>query len=114
MHGRLFLHQNEQQINCFCQIIKVNFYLSLNKYQDISPYTVTIIQVNFVNPSQLDTDYNYILRDRSKLIGNNPYLKCYPTLISKDSVCNNVVPLIISKDSDNKVCLFKDAFQRIS
>ena len=51
---------------------------------------------------------NYMIKANSAFIHNNPNLKCYPIFVNKDTMHNNTSPLIISNNSDNKVCIPKD------
>ena len=38
----------------------------------------------------------------------NSNLKCYPTIINKATIQNGVLSVIITNNSDNKVCIPKD------
>ena len=53
------------------------------RYQEFPPYSTTVIQAKFENPTYLESDNNMVLKTRSAFIDNNTNLKCYPTLINK-------------------------------
>ena len=49
-----------------------------------------------------------MLKAHSAFIDNNLNLKCYHTLINKSTSNNNALPLIMTNNSETKVCLPKD------
>ena len=105
--GKLFLHQNGKFIIHTRLSRSISNILS-TKYQEIPPFPTTIIQAKFENWPQLDVDTNYIIKDQSELKDNDPNLKGFPGLIKNDTLQNNVVPLLISNNMNNKICIPKD------
>ena len=49
-----------------------------------------------------------MIKVHSAFIDNNENLKCYSLLINKTTCHNNALHLVISNNSDNKVCIPKD------
>ena len=75
------------------------------EYQEIQPYTTTIIKTKLDNSTICDQD-NYLLTADSTFINNNPNLKCHLTLINSNNLCNNLnLPLILTNNSDHKICI---------
>ena len=55
-----------------------------------------------------------MIKARSAFIDNNTNFKCCPILINKVTLHNNTLSLIITNNSDNKVCISKDIIKGIS
>ena len=49
-----------------------------------------------------------MIKAYSEFIDNNPISRYYPTLIDKATLHNNILPLIITRNSDNKLYIPKD------
>ena len=49
-----------------------------------------------------------MIKAYSEFTDNNPNFKYYPTLINKDTLHNNALPLIIINNLNNKVCIPKN------
>ena len=73
------------------------------EYQEIQTYTTTIIKTK-LDPSTIGGHDNYLLAADSAFTHNNPNLKCHPTLINSNNLCNNSnSPLILINHSDYKI-----------
>ena len=73
------------------------------------PYTTAVIQAKLENATQLAKERNYMIKAHSEFIDNNLNLRCYPTLINNNTHnYTNALPLIITYNSGNKVCIPED------
>ena len=59
------------------------------KYQEIPPYITAVIQAKLKNTMQFEKENYYIIKAHSDIIDNNPNLRCYPTLLYNDILCDN-------------------------
>ena len=75
------------------------------EYQEIQPYTITIIKTS-LDPSTIDYQDNCLLTADSAFMCNIPNLKFHPTLVNSNNLCNNSnLPLILNNNSDHKMCI---------
>ena len=75
-------------------------------YQEIPPSTKHK-QNSLVWHTEKESIYEF--ETNSAFIDNNTHLKCYSTLINNHTLHNNTaLSLIITNNSDNKVCILKD------
>ena len=88
---KLLLHRNIELVIYINPLNSVSNIQSI-KYQEIPYFTTVNIQNKFKNSEYLD---------------NNSNLTCYPILINKATLHNNALRLIITNNSDNKVCIPK-------
>ena len=59
-----------------------------------------------LDPSTIDDQDYYLLTADSAFIHNKPNLKCHPTLINSNNLCNNSnLTLILTNSSDHQICI---------
>ena len=102
--GKPFLHKDGKLI-VYTRAQKSLAKIYTIKYLEIQLYTTMIIKTKLDPSTTCDQD-NYLLTADFAFIHNNPNLKCHPTLINSNILCNNTnLPLILTNNSNPKICI---------
>ena len=78
-YGRFILYKNGKLFICAGYLNSISNIQSI-KYQEISSYATTIIQIESGNSALLEKENNDVIKVYSASIDSNPNLKCYPHL----------------------------------